>query len=114
MQNIFKYKLEVVDTQMVEAPVGMKWLAAQFQGSHIFVWGKFYTHFQDDKTLYTFYIRGTGHAWDGRPYAQDYLDTVQMNQFVWHIFVTGPVEGPLEGSISTEFFGNREETEITP
>lgn len=88
MAVIHKQELEITDRQVLRMPVDSKILCVQVQRGVLCVW--YLTELVVYPTLWerVFYIFGTGHPVD-RP-LDDYIGTVQMDQFVWHVFAERP------------------------
>lgn len=85
MRRIHKYYLTVQDEpQQIELPKQAKVLAVGEQYGTTIVWVEFDTKFEDERTMRTFQVVGTG--WDFEEGAE-YCGTVQMKTgFVWHIY----------------------------
>lgn len=86
MKRIFKYEIQVEDTQTVKAPQGAQWLSVQAQYEKPCLWA-----FVDDDAPpdnYTVSTRGTGHDAIGMK-AEHFLGTYQLHggQLVFHVFV---------------------------
>lgn len=84
MKKIYKYTLEVTDTQTLEMPNGSKLLTIQNQNNDIVLW----VECDPNAKLvnYNFLIIGTGFELPLLSNQQDYLDTVQIGRLVWHIY----------------------------
>lgn len=84
--RIFKYTLDVTDTQIRHIPEGAKFLTAQRQHGNISVWAQI----DPGAALVSreFYVVGTGHERADVNDA-DYIGTVQSYEgnLVFHIFV---------------------------
>lgn len=83
MQAIYKYPIEIADTQYVEMPLGAQILSAQMQGGQLCLWAKVEP---DEKKMLKrkILVFGTGHP---MPMAHGaFVDTVQMGSLVWHVF----------------------------
>lgn len=83
--TIYKYPIEITDTQKVELPLGAEILTAQMQGENLCLWAKvdeFYTG-MEERTIEVF---GTGHAMSDN--ARRYIGTTQMHggELIWHVF----------------------------
>ena len=82
--KIFKYILTETSIQEIELPESPKFLSVQNQNDKICVW----IRVNEDAKLksFKFHIYGTGNSCN---YSINflYLGTVQINTFVWHIFV---------------------------
>lgn len=87
--TIWKFPLELTDTQQVEMPIGTQILTAQIQNGSIMLWGIV----PDDEVnkcstmLLTIEIHGTGST-TRSPHGLTYIGTVQSHDgmFVWHVF----------------------------
>ena len=84
MMTIWKYELEIVDTQAVEMPMNAKIISAQSQSGVLILWAEVDT----ESILGTRTIRifGTGNPADLLNCR--YIDTVQMGALVWHVYET--------------------------
>lgn len=84
--RIYKYPLDLVDSQTVQIQRPIKILTAQVQNGIICAWALI-----DEEPKFTrevqFLIVGTGNPNDFDLTEFEYLSTVQLNSFVWHIFV---------------------------
>lgn len=85
MKTIFKYKLDIGETQDMEFPKGAELLSAQAIGEDIFVWAKVDPEQQMEKREIR--VIGTGHS----VYADEklrHLGTTQMfgGTLIWHVF----------------------------
>ena len=88
MKTIFKYQLEIKDTQVIKIPKGADPFTAQFQGEQLCVWAAVETDAElEDRE---FRIFGTGQPLDLSGVFR-YLSTVQQGSLVWHIFTKVPV-----------------------
>lgn len=88
MKTIFKYPLDVVDTQVIKLPKGADPFTAQFQSDQLCIWAAVDTDAElEDRE---FRIIGTGQPLDLSGVFR-YLSTVQQGSFVWHIFTKVPV-----------------------
>ena len=87
MKRIYKYQLEITDTQTIKTPGIPKFLCAQAQGDKLFVWVEI-DDSQPDFVSEVF-VFGTGHPILDHPIK--YLSTVQTHggQLVWHVYVRG-------------------------
>lgn len=87
--TIWKFPLQLTDTQQVKIPAGTKILTVQMQGETITMWGIV----PDNETnraitsTVTIEIHGTGET-NRSPYGLIYIGTVQSHtgMFAWHIF----------------------------
>jgi len=82
--KIFKYPLEVTDTQLINLPVGAKCISVQVQNSQICLWCHVDTSQNIREAEINFY--GTGHNTPDWLKMGKHLGTVQLNGYVWHIF----------------------------
>lgn len=85
MKTIHKYALRFIDTQSVIMPVGAKVLAVQNQNDKITMWAE--VDDINDKEQRVFSIFGTGCEITG--FERHYIGTVQIGDFVWHIYEQG-------------------------
>lgn len=84
MSVIYKYPLQVTDTQDVKAPEHATFLDAQFQGGQLCAW--FLVEPEKATEAITLRIFGTGHPITEPLDELIHLATVQEPGFVWHIF----------------------------
>lgn len=84
MTKIFKYKLDLQDTQSIIAPM-VKPLCVQKQGDELVLWAEVDTAM--DIEIYQVTIVGTGHTVPTD--AGEYLSTVQDRGCVWHVYLRG-------------------------
>jgi len=82
--KIFKYVLSLSESQFVSMPIDSQILSVGVQNREIVIWAKV------DPSMLTaakhFLIYGTGWDLDNLD-AYKYLGTVQIDRFVWHVFV---------------------------
>lgn len=79
--RIYKYALQVCDTQLVMMPAGAKILDFQIQADEWCIWA-----LVDDTVVMaevTIHVRGTGHP---IPEHVRYIGTAQQGPYVWHAF----------------------------
>lgn len=93
MQRIYKYEMPDSNDFYLELPIGAQFLSLQLQNGKPMMWfliidpaeaQSFYTHFC---------VVGTGQqvpSWHG--VRLQYLDTIQIDGFVWHLFQKHVVE----------------------
>jgi len=83
MKTIYKYPLEVIDSQEVELPVTAVVLSVQVQNGKPFLWALVDTTFDTEKRI--IHIYGTGHPIEK---VHRYVNTFQMmnGQLVFHVF----------------------------
>ena len=86
MKRIYKYPLEVTDTQIIELPFGARILTADMQYEKLCLWALVNPDLES-KSKRTIDIFGTGHPIDGKP--RDYISTFQMDggRLIFHVFV---------------------------
>lgn len=83
--KIYKQTLQLTDKQTVTLPADAKILSVQLQHGEIRLWYSFDEHANHQERHRFIYIVGTGHPFDiEEPYK--FISTVQMDQFVWHIY----------------------------
>jgi len=85
MESIWKFKLEVADSQTVKMPEDAEIICVQIQHGEICVWVKVNIEAPKEDKVFKMYGTGHEHAFiEGK-----YVGSVQqMNgQLVWHIFV---------------------------
>jgi hypothetical protein len=79
---VYKYPLTLVGNQDVSMPVGAKILTAQEQDGCICLWAE--CPQVENVELREIIIVGTGH--DYLPSELQYIATVQIGAFVWHVY----------------------------
>lgn len=82
MTTIYKYELELKQLQEIKGPP-MEFLSVQIQNEKIVFWAA--VHPEVEPVTTAFKIVGTGHPFPDRS-AWYYIGTVQLENFVWHIF----------------------------
>lgn len=95
MTKIYKYKLDLQDTQIINAPIVKPLCAqkqsdelvlwAQKQGDELVLWAEVDT--AKDNEIYQVTIVGTGHSVPTD--AGEYLSTIQDRGCVWHVYIRG-------------------------
>lgn len=80
--KIFKYPLEITNVQSFPIPRGYKILHVGVQNDKLYLWTLIDQKQESDFAI--IHIIGTGQEFDLS--SHDYIGSVQMNQFVWHIF----------------------------
>lgn len=85
MRTIYKYPLDLTDSQKLSLPVTAKPRSVQLQGDQLCLWAEIYTEVDGLKSV-VISIVGTGHPIP--PGAVHYLGTVQQGQFVWHVYAS--------------------------
>lgn len=85
METIYKYPLRIADRQVLEVPVGARFLHAAFQGSTLCAW--FRVNTERGLRASVIHIYGTGHPIENADNLT-HLATVQQpgDALVWHIF----------------------------
>lgn len=86
MQTIYKYPLEIRDVQIIEMPPRAKLLSVQCQNKTLCLWA-LVDNSHVTKSPRTIEIRGTGHSCEGLE--GKYIGTVQIGNYVWHVFDGG-------------------------
>lgn len=82
MKAVWKFPLEISDTQNVFMPPGAEILTAQMQADELCLWAVVTPGPMTERR--TIEIVGTGNP---MPEAERrYIATVQMGAFVWHVF----------------------------
>lgn len=86
MKKIFKYPLEITDTQFVELPLGAKILTAQMQGNQLCLWAVVNTLPEAVKKNRRIEIIGTGNPMPTGDL--EYISTFQMmgGGLIFHVF----------------------------
>jgi hypothetical protein len=85
MQTIWKWQLEITDTQELEVPVGTKFLSTGLDGEgQLCIWGAVDTK-QQERYKRLIAITGTGNPSD-RARGLCFLGSVTMPPYVWHVF----------------------------
>lgn len=84
METIYKYELMLRDAQAITMPEGAKILSAQKQRNTLCLWVQCDTrkHMQQRTIL----ITGTGNKLPCPSNELRFIDTVQDDMFVWHVF----------------------------
>ncbi len=87
MKKIFKYKVEVLEHQLIKMPKGAFILSAHRQGDDIYIWAVVEIGLDDWEDVQIEVI-GTGNAIvDREDGVRKFLGTVLMpNGYVWHVF----------------------------
>ena len=83
MKTIYKYQLKDRVSE-IEIPIDFNILAIQNQDNCIFLWAVVDTDYPKEKR--TFYLLGTGQELPDNFDDLEYLDTVQQNEYVWHVY----------------------------
>lgn len=79
---IYKYPIEITDEQTVTMPLDAGVLSCQVQGGRLVLWAMVDTDRPSfPKTIYVF---GTGNPVP--EVRMRFIDTVQLNGLVWHVF----------------------------
>lgn len=84
--KIHKYKISLMDSQLINIPSPQRFLSFQSQNGDLCVWYEVREKAKDVNTDFEtieFIIRGTG---DSAPEDAQYLGTVQQLNFVWHLY----------------------------
>jgi hypothetical protein len=89
MKVIYKYPLEITDTQTVELPYEHRILSVQAQNGILCLWAAVDLEetFKADRTIR---IIGTGNQSDELDFYfsgdMEFISTVQLSGLVWHVF----------------------------
>lgn len=85
-KRIYKYVLEVTNTQELALPGGAQILHVDFQGKELCLWAQ--VDPGEIPSNRTFKVYGTGHLLriDSPDRKLIHLGTVQQSPFVWHVF----------------------------
>jgi hypothetical protein len=84
MNTIHKFKIEIVDEQVIEIDPFAKILSFQVQNGEAFIWAL--VNSNNVKVPYRFAIVGTGNPFIYDKSDARFIGTVQLNGFVWHLF----------------------------
>lgn len=85
MKTIYKYHLEVDDIEStLEIQASFRILDIQVQDNKVCMWAEVDT--EAPIIIWSYYVFVTGHQIPTTTYNYVHLKTVQLNQFVWHIF----------------------------
>lgn len=84
MRVIHKQPLQVTDEQVLRLPVGAVLLDCQLQDKILCIWYLFDQSVSATNDV-TFYVVGTGNPFPDT-FPGRYFKTVQVGEFVWHIF----------------------------
>jgi hypothetical protein len=84
MDSIWKYGLDIADTQELPLPLGAEILSVGVQNDNLVLWA-ICDPYQQTRSPRTIEIFGTGHSID-RDTRRKFIGTVQMSSLVWHIF----------------------------
>lgn len=85
MKTIWKFPLEVRDRQTIAMPAGGRVLSVQVQQDQLCLWALVDPAERVENR--TVRIVGTGNPFEGTEDGLDYVGTVQVPPFVWHVFV---------------------------
>lgn len=85
MKRIWKYPLWIKGWQQLCISEGAEFLTVQMQNGEPFIWAL--VDPAAPMRLYEVRMVGAGHPTDEQ--VGDYLDTIQVGTFVWHVFVEG-------------------------
>jgi len=85
MRTIFKFKLSIIDSQLINVPQDFKPLFVEFQGKELFIWGEVTPNAQRvDKQVF---IVETGNPIPFEDGSCKYIDSVVGPIFVWHVYL---------------------------
>ncbi len=98
MKKIFKYPLEITDSQEIHLSPNCQLLSVQIQNGAPTLWAMV----DPDARMFpvTVYVIGTGNPVPSEVNTAIYVDTVQLNGFVWHVFVNPPVTPIIAGDLN--------------
>lgn len=82
VKTIFKYPIEVVDSQEIKMPIGAEVLTVQVQGDIPCLWALVESSVPSESR--TILIFGTGHPVSGLN--NKYIGTFQLGALVFHVF----------------------------
>jgi hypothetical protein len=84
MEKIWKYEIELTDTQEIEMPRNAKILSCQMQWSNTCIWAKVETGNRMETV--TIDVIGTGNPIS--EFNREFIDTIQLNggALVFHVF----------------------------
>lgn len=82
MKTIYKYQIEIADGQLIRMPKGATILTVQLQDGKPYLWAKIETG--NPNVVRSINMFGTGNPISDAPL--DYIGTIQLNGFVWHVF----------------------------
>lgn len=86
MHRIFKYSLQIKDQQELELPKEAVILSVINQNNLPTIYALVNDNEGVDTEKYNFYILGTGHPARHLDSAIQFLNTIQIGPFIWHIF----------------------------
>ena len=81
MRTVWKIELDLTDYQKIMLPGRVKFLHVGEQDDKLMLWFECETDLADK--VYLIGIHGTGHPIDQY---EEYIGSVQMGQFVWHVY----------------------------
>lgn len=84
MKTIFKYELRPVDQQEVLMPHGAKLRSVGVQSGRMMLWAEVDT--EKPAEARTIHIVGTGNPIPPLAAAVEFIGTVQVPPFVWHVY----------------------------
>lgn len=91
--EIWKFPIEVAGMQKVAMPLGARILSVDMQRGVLCLWAMVDTRGEASQRLIE--IHGTGEPIKtGRGDSRQFIGTVQVGQFVWHVFEYVPLEEP--------------------
>lgn len=87
MRTIYKYELEIVDSQTLMLPIAFEVLTVEAQQDRLCLWAMVDPE-EKELSPVTIMIKGTGHKITDDEWANFYyLKSVHTPPFVWHIFL---------------------------
>jgi len=91
-KRIFKYKLNIIDSQYIPMPQGSQILSVKEQNGTLNIWAIVDINNDNIKNRW-FYIFGTGNEFDISLDDAKFIGTVVMsNGLVWHVFDGGETQ----------------------
>lgn len=85
MNIVYKYELAVTDRQEIDLPHWARVLHVAEQRGRLFVWALVNPDVAMEPRV--FHIVGTGNRIDAPASELEYIGTVHMMPYVWHVFV---------------------------
>jgi len=89
MRTIYKYPLQIADSQTISLPASAKPLSVQLQGGRLCLWAEVNTAIGGKDKEVVISVVGTGMPIP--PGAVLYLGTVQTGLYVWHIYASAAI-----------------------
>ena len=83
MKVIWKYNIDITDTQVLNTKADAKFLTVQMQDYYPAIWVEVDT--ENGNEEYVIEVFGTGNPMTDHD--RQYLGTIQESNFVWHVYV---------------------------